>query len=105
MTNFTLYRKEIEMLEITKQLLSKGQYHGGYRESIDELFYEKDHHFRQDFLELIPVEKLESIKELLFFLKNVNSSSRWNGHTTLGAYARGNREIKDILNLVPCYVN
>lgn len=38
MTNFSLYRKEIEMLEITKNLLSAGNYHGGYRESIAELF-------------------------------------------------------------------
>lgn len=97
MINFSLYRKEIEMLEITKQLFLAGQYHGGYRESIAELFYENNEHLRQEFLEIIPVENIEKTKELLFFLKTVNSS-RGNGHdSTISSMYRADRKVQDVI--------
>ncbi len=86
MTNFVLYRKQIEILEITKNLYKEGNYHGGYRESIDELFFEKDNHLRMDFLEIIPVDKLESAKELLCFLKTVNASYGNGEESTISSY-------------------
>lgn len=97
MTNFALYRKEIEMLEITKQLFLKGQYHGGYRESIAELFFENNEHFRPEFLEIIPVENLEATKGLLFFLKTVNSSMSGGHNTTIGSIYGGSRNVKDVI--------
>ena len=94
MTNFTLYRKEIEMLEITKQLIISGDYHGGYRESITELFREGNNHLREDFLEIIPVERLEWAKELIFFLASVSFSC---GGQIGSLYGR-NRNVKDVIN-------
>ena len=98
MTHFLLYRKEIEMLEITKQLFLAGKYHGGYRESIAELFFESNEHFRQDFLEIIPVKNLEKTKELLFFLKTVNSSSNWGRNSTIGSMYRDDRRVQDVID-------
>lgn len=98
MTNFSLYRKEIAMLEITKQLFLSGKYHGGYRESISELFYENNEHFRQEFLEIIPVENLEKTKELLFFLKNVSSSLTNGRYTTIGSIYRKERNVQDVID-------
>lgn len=98
MINFSLYRKEIEMLEITKQLFLAGNYHGGYRESIAELFYENNEHFRQEFLEIIPVKNLEKTKELLFFLRTVNSSQGGGLNSTIGAMYRGNRKVQDVID-------
>lgn len=37
MENFSLYRKEIEMHEITKQLFLSEHYHGGYYESMNRV--------------------------------------------------------------------
>jgi len=34
MTNYSLYRKEIEVLEKIKQLYEQGQYISGYQESV-----------------------------------------------------------------------
>ena len=98
MTNFALYRKEIEMLEITKNLLKQGEFHGGYRESIDELFYEKDHHLRTDFLDLIPVNKLEEIKELLFLLKTVSASSTAGNESTISSHYGRTKKVTDAIN-------
>lgn len=98
MTNFSLYRKEIEILEITKQLFSQEKYHEGYRESIAELFYENNEHLRPDFLEIIPVECLEKTKKLLFFLKTVNSSSSNGVQSTVGSMYGGYRKVQDLIN-------
>lgn len=97
MTNFTLYRKEIQMLEITKRLFQAGKYHGGYRESIDELFYENDQHFRREFLNIIPVENLEWIKNLLSFLKTVDSSSRRGSQTFIKAMYFNERNATELI--------
>ena len=96
MTNYTLYRKEIEMLEIVKNRFSAGHYHGGYRESIDELFFENREHLRADFLELIPVDKLENVKELLFLLKTVAASTSGRNSTIGSAYDR-ERRVSDVI--------
>ena len=74
MTNFALYRKEMEMLEIAKNQFKAGKFHEGYRESIAELFLESNNHLREDFLEIIPVHDLEWVKKLVFFLSTVVSS-------------------------------
>lgn len=97
MTNFSLYRKEIEILEITKQLFLAGQYHGEYRESIAELFYENNEHFRQEFLEIIPVKNLEKTKELLFLLKTVNSSMNDGRNSTIGSVYGRNKKVQDVI--------
>lgn len=97
MTNFSLYRKEIEMLEITKQLFLKGKYFEGYRESIAELFFENNEHFRQEFLEIIPVENLEKTKELLLFLKTVNWSMNNGVCSTISSMYRGERKVLDVI--------
>lgn len=98
MTNFSLYRKEIEMLEITKQLFLEEEYYTGYRKSIAELFFESNEHFRQDFLEIIPVKNLEKTKELLFFLKTVTSSLNKDCNRVIGSMYGGYRRVQDVID-------
>lgn len=93
MTNFTLYRKEIDMLGIIKQQFLNNQFHGGYRESVAELFQTSNNHLRDDFLDIIPVERLEWAKELISFLSTVNSS----GSGSIGSIYRGNRKVVDVI--------
>ena len=94
MTNFTLYRKEIEILEITREKFEKRKYHEGYRESIAELFLDSDNHLREDFLEIIPVNELEWVKKLIVFLSTITSSSS-NG---LIRSISMEKNVKDVIN-------
>ena len=94
MTNFVLYRKQIELLEITKNQLMNGKYFEGYRESIAELFLTGNNHLRDDFLEIIPVSELEWVKRLLFFLSTVCSS----GGGKIGSIGGLNKSVGDTIN-------
>lgn len=98
MINFSLYRKENEMLEITKQLFLSGQYHNGYSASIAELFYENNDHFRQEFLEIIPVSNLEKTKRLLSFLKSVNGSMKNGSKSTIYSMYGGTMNAEEVVD-------
>lgn len=93
MTNFTLYRKEIEILEITKNQFKSGKYHEGFRESVAELFLGNNNHLRDDFLEIIPVHELEWVKKLVFFLSTICSS----GGGVIGS-AGAKKSVKDAID-------
>lgn len=71
MQRFSLYRKELEILAITKMQFQKNQFFNGFAASIDELFFVDTSNLRPEFLELIPVDKLEATKLLLLFLKSI----------------------------------
>ncbi len=97
MTNYSLYRKEIEVLEKIKQLYEQGQYISGYQESVTELFFENREHLLMDFLELIPVDNLESVKKLLYFLRTVSSSIS-NVNTMIRSNYAGVKSKSDVIN-------
>lgn len=92
MTNFTLYRKEIEMLEITKNHFKKGRYLEGFKGSVAELFLDNNNHMRDDFLEIIPVHDLEWIRKLVLFLSTVTS---FVGERIASIY--GEKNVNDII--------
>ncbi|SDB97033.1 hypothetical protein SAMN04487864_101206 [Succiniclasticum ruminis] len=76
MANFSLYRKELEILELTKVFFIKGDFFSIHSAAIQELFFESQTNLRRDFLEIVPVSKLEQTKQLLMFLTAIASTMK-----------------------------
>lgn len=74
MTNFSLYRKELEILKLTKVKFINGDFYSIHSAAIQESFFESRTNLRRDFLEIVPVSKLEQTKQLLMFLTAITST-------------------------------
>ncbi len=79
MNKFTLYRKELEILRIVKEHFENNDFHHGFSYALDELFFENGNNLRADFLEIVPVPKLQQTISTLLFLKTIYASSS-DGH-------------------------
>lgn len=78
MKKLVLYRKELELLDLAKDLISSNHlldYISNVRNAIPDLFYENNFNLKSEFIELIPVEKLSNIRTLLDFLRTVSGYS------------------------------
>lgn len=75
MNRFSLYRKELEILKIVKERFDHCDYHSGFAYAIDELFFENGNNLRADFLEIVPVPKLQETISILLFLKTIYAST------------------------------
>lgn len=93
MLNFSLYRKELGILEIAKDQIGKNDCSNGFAASVQELFFESLTNLRPEFLEIIPVEKLESVRILLSFLTSIRS---WGGGTITSDIA-GTKTVTQVL--------
>ena len=88
MKKLVLYRKELELLDLAKDLISSNRlldYISNVRTAIPDLFYENNFNLKSEFIELIPVEKLSNIRTLLDFLRTVSGHSG-NSFSANGTY-------------------
>ncbi len=99
MQKYVLYRKELEILSITKDCLRKGELSQSFAASIDELFFENSNNLRPEFLELIPVSELEKTKLLLLFLRTIYMSSYDGLHSQRGGTRKREQVIEEIIHL------
>ena len=98
MTNYSLFRKTIELLELIKNHIEEGHYYC-YKESLSEMFYENDTHLRQDLLEIIPIKDLEKVKNLLFFIGSIKFYRNIDGETYLtSGYPGGKKKKEELLS-------
>ena len=107
MLKFVLYRKELEILRIAKDNIIKtaadNDIPQGFGASIQELFFESNTNLRADFLELIPVNRLEKTRILLSFLMSINStggnviSSLYGGSKTINAAVNEITELEKLI--------
>ena len=77
MNKTVLYRKQLELLAMAKQEFSAqsfnlSRYIHSVRDAIPDLFYESQFNLKQDFIELIPVDKLCFVRQLLDNLKLIS---------------------------------
>ncbi len=70
MKNYSWYKKQIEALEVIKQNIEEGKIFG-YKDYIEEFFYDGEDRLKADFLEIIPIEELANVKQLLKYLQFV----------------------------------
>ena len=87
MKKLVLYRKELELLDLAKTHISSNrwsEYISNVRDAIPDLFYENNFNLKSEFIELIPVEKISTIRTLLDFLRMV-SGHRGTTFTSNGA--------------------
>ena len=63
MKKLVLYRKELELLDLAKDLISSNHlldYISNVRNAIPDLFYENNFNLKSEFIELIPVAWFDS---------------------------------------------
>ncbi len=75
MKKIVLYRKELDLLNLCKNYISNNDYSwyiSNVRDAIPDLFYENNFNLKSEFIELIPVNKLSSVRKLLDFLRMIS---------------------------------
>lgn len=77
MNKLILFRKQIELLTISKQYLEQNPVNDYFkiRDAYFDLFYESQYNLKYEIIELIPVKNLPNIRHTIDCLKNASSIS------------------------------
>ena len=86
MANASLFNKELEILRITKEKFENNEFHSVQSAAIHELFFENKTNLKPDFSLIVPLDKLEQTKRLLFFLTTIVSSMRSGDEYEISSY-------------------
>ena len=87
MNKRVLYRKEMELLNLAKDYITKENirgYRDFVRQAFPDLFYENSFNLKSEFIELIPSDKLSETRQLLEILRLLH------GYCTSGFSCTGN---------------
>lgn len=89
MNKHVLYRKQLDLLILAKKYLSDttpqnlNDYVNKVRDAIPDLFYESQYSLRDEFIELIPTDKLSEVRSLLELLRYITGTT---GNNFTGNY-------------------
>lgn len=92
MNKHVLYRKQLDLLILAKKYLSEttqknlNEYIHKVRDAIPDLFYQSRDSLRDEFIELIPTEKLSEVRSLLELLRYISGII---GNNFTGNYKSG----------------
>lgn len=92
MNKHVLYRKQLDLLILAKKYLSEttqknlNEYIHKVRDAIPDLFYQSRDSLRDEFIELIPTEKLSEVRSLLELLRYISDII---GNNFTGNYKSG----------------
>lgn len=92
MNKHVLYRKQLDLLILAKKYLSEttqkniNEYIHKVRDAIPDLFYQSRDSLRDEFIELIPTEKLSEVRSLLELLRYISGIT---GNNFTGNYKSG----------------
>lgn len=92
MNKHVLYRKQLDLLILAKKYLSETtqknltEYINKVRDAVPDLFYQSRDSLRDEFIELIPTEKLSEVRSLLELLRYISGIT---GNNFTGNYKSG----------------
>lgn len=92
MNKHVLYRKQLDLLILAEKYLSEttqknlNEYIHKVRDAIPDLFYQSRDSLRDEFIELIPTEKLSEVRSLLELLRYISDIT---GNNFTGNYKSG----------------
>ena len=113
MHNHVLYRKQLDLLNLAKRYLNGTDpsnltnYISKVRNAIPDLFYESQSKLRDEFVDLIPIDKLSEVRTLLELLRNI---SGMDGNNYFGSYNTCSknyliRSIESLEKIMKEYIN